>query len=178
MEDTRPEPGSAIKVIFTQSYIIYAGVLKVPAFILVPLMWLQPKMYGISLLHTLNTRPTMAQPTVAFETTYSAPSYTTSNNGLRPAVAPARTAQTERPNFISYNNAVGASEIRSNFTAPIEPLKPTVVSFDTETVAAISGDSPKVDIILVNSHSVSSDMEMVERESKLTDLESRPSTAG
>ncbi|KAG9088762.1 hypothetical protein FRC06_001858 [Ceratobasidium sp. 370] len=153
--------------------------IRYDSFVMVPLIWLQPKMYGISLLHTLNIRPTIAQPTVVFGTIYSAPSCTTSNDGRRFTVALAGTAQTE-PNLISHNNTVGASQSRSHFSTQNEPPKPTVVSFDEESVLTTPGDTLTVDVIPMVSHRRSSDvgMEMVERNSKLPDSESRPPIAG
>ncbi|KAG9085935.1 hypothetical protein FRC06_003356, partial [Ceratobasidium sp. 370] len=117
-------------------------------------------------------RPEMAPPTVIFATTQTAPSSTTGNVGLRFTAGPARMAQTEGFDIAAHNHVVSVPQSRSHFPAQSEPPRPTVISFDEGTTPC--------DILKVDSHSGSSDMEveMVERESKLPDLEAHPPTDG
>ncbi|KAG9074670.1 hypothetical protein FS749_013747, partial [Ceratobasidium sp. UAMH 11750] len=144
------------------------------SFVLVPLIWIHPKSYAISLLHTLNMRSAMVQPTVTFGTTYTAPSCTTG----RFTAGPARTAQAEEPDAVPHNHAVGVSRSRSYFSTRNKSPKPMVVSFD-ESILATPGNTLKVDVTPVASHGESSDMEMevVESKSKLSDLEPRIAAA-
>ncbi|KAG8711399.1 hypothetical protein FRC08_015933 [Ceratobasidium sp. 394] len=149
------------------------------SFILTPLIWLQPKVYGISILHTLNMRPEMAQSTVVFGTNYTAPSRTMGNVSLQFAVGSVRTTQTEEADAVPRNHAIDVSRSRSYFSTQNKPQKPMVISFD-ESVLTTSDDIPKPDAAPVISHSESSDMEMevVGSKSNLRDLEARMTTAG
>ncbi|KAG8711398.1 hypothetical protein FRC08_015932 [Ceratobasidium sp. 394] len=154
--------------------IFIAYTIKQDSFVLVPLIWIHPKSYAISLLHTLNMRSAMVQPTVTFGTTYTAPSCTTG----RFTAGPARTAQAEEPDAVPHNHAVGVSRSRSYFSTRNKSPKPMVVSFD-ESILATPGNTLKVDVTPVASHGESSDMEMevVESKSKLSDLEPRIAAA-
>ncbi|KAG8716555.1 hypothetical protein FRC08_009283 [Ceratobasidium sp. 394] len=146
-----------------------AYTIKQDSFVLVPLIWVHPKSYAISLLHTLNMRSAMTQPTVVFGTTFTVPSCTTGQF----AVGPAQASQTEGSDAIPHSQVVGVSQSRSYFSTRNTPPKTMVVSFE-KTDRATPGDTLKVDVAPMVSHTESSDVEaeMVERKSKLPDLES------
>ncbi|KAG9085043.1 hypothetical protein FS749_004733 [Ceratobasidium sp. UAMH 11750] len=142
----------------------------------VPIIWAQPKLYGISLLHTLNMRQELAAPDVIVGTVVTGPSRTTGIGSLRFPVGPTQTGDSD---ITPHNQAISDSQNRTHFPTRPDPPKATMVSFGGESVERSPNDILKLDVLPVVSHvgSSVSEMEMGERKSGLPDPESHTTTA-
>ncbi|KAG9086139.1 hypothetical protein FS749_003882 [Ceratobasidium sp. UAMH 11750] len=142
----------------------------------VPIIWAEPKLYGISLLHTLNMRQELAAPEVVAGTVITGPSRMTGIGSLRFPVGPTQTGDSD---ITPHNQAISIPQNRTRFPTRPDPPKATMVSFGGESVDKSPSDALKLDVLPVVSHVGSSDneMEMVEKKSGLPDLESHTTSS-
>ncbi|KAG8682937.1 hypothetical protein FRC08_014638 [Ceratobasidium sp. 394] len=139
----------------------------------VPLLWVQPKLYVISLLHTLNMRQELAAREVVVETACTGFGHTT-----QWAVGPAQIVQTGEPDIAPHNQAISVSQTRGRLSTRRDPPSATFVSFGEVGVATTLGGTLKLDDMPVVSHGgFDNEMEMVERKSEHPDSASETTIA-